>query len=121
MKQQSLGAGVRLLPSLALNKQAFDREYLLSLKDENLLFSFYTEAGLSGWHVDKPVHIHWGWDGPLSHIRGTFTGHWLSACARLYDETGDEELKARAMHVVKEIRRCQEVNGNGWAFPIPEK
>lgn len=48
MKQQSLGAGVRLLPSLALNKQVFDREYLLSLKDENLLFSFYTEAGLSG-------------------------------------------------------------------------
>lgn len=121
MKQQSLGAEVRLLPSLALNKQVFDREYLLSLKDENLLFSFYTEAGLSGWHVDKPVHIHWGWDGPLSHIRGTFTGHWLSACARLYDETGDEELKARAMHVVGEIRRCQEVNGNGWAFPIPEK
>ena len=43
------GGEVRLLPSLALNKQVFDREYLLSLKDENLLFSFYTEAGLSGW------------------------------------------------------------------------
>ena len=102
-----MGRRVKLLPSLAKSKQNFDREYLLSLKDENLLFSFYTEAGLSGWHVDKPEKIHWGWDGPLSHIRGTFTGHWLSACARLYDETGDEVLKARACGVVKEIRRCQ--------------
>ena len=85
MKQETLGRRVKLLPSLAKSKQNFDREYLLSLKDENLLFSFYTEAGLSGWHVDKPEKIHWGWDGPLSHIRGTFTGHWLSACARLYD------------------------------------
>lgn len=121
MKQKTLGRQVRLLPSLAWSKQSFDREYLLSLKDENLLFSFYTEAGLSGWHVDKPVNIHWGWDGPLSQIRGTFTGHWLSACARLYDETGDELLKVRACGVVKEIRRCQLTNGNGWAFPIPEK
>ena len=121
MKQETLGRRVKLLPSLANSKQNFDREYLLSLKDENLMFSFYTEAGLSGWHVDKPEKIHWGWDGPLSHIRGTFTGHWLSACARLYDETGDEVLKARACGVVKEIRRCQLTNGNGWAFPIPEK
>ena len=100
VKQETLGRRVKLLPSLAKSKQNFDREYLLSLKDENLLFSFYTEAGLSGWHVDKPEKIHWGWDGPLSHIRGTFTGHWLSACARLYDETGDEVLKARACGVV---------------------
>lgn len=112
---------VKLLPSEAWVKQQRDIEYLLELKTENLLFSYYTEAGLAGWLNYKPEGIHWGWDGPLCAIRGTFTGHWLSAAARAYQETGNMQLKIKADYIVKEIGRCQEVNGGEWAFSIPEK
>lgn len=110
-----------LLPSLAKTKQERDLRYLMELKTENLLFSYYTEAGLGGRGQYKLENVHWGWDGPISHIRGTFTGHWLSAAACLIQQTGDPALKMKADYIVSEIARCQELNGGGWAFPIPEK
>lgn len=64
---------------------------LMELKTENLLLPFYVESGLS-WSINtKTPDIHCGWDGPMSHTRGTFTGHWLSAAARLFDQTGDQQ------------------------------
>ncbi|MDD3243811.1 MAG: glycoside hydrolase family 127 protein [Eubacteriales bacterium] len=110
-----------LLPSMALDKQRRNTAYLMELKEENLLFSFYSEAGLNGLLNYKPEDIHWGWDSPVSQIRGMFTGHWLSAAARLIQQTGDKRLRAKAEYIVDEIGRCQAQNGNGWAFPIPEK
>lgn len=93
---------------------------MMSLKVENLLRAHYLEAGLIRMN-DKPEGIHWGWDSPTSEIRGTFCGHWLSAAARMYRDTGDEELFGRANFIVSEIARCQIANGGRWAFPIPEK
>jgi DUF1680 family protein len=112
---------VHLLPSLAETKRQRDYRYLMELTEDHLLFSFYTEAGLNGRLNYKLKDVHWGWDGPLSQIRGTFTGHWLSAAARIYSETGDSRLKVKADYIVSEIARCQQANGDGWAFPIPEK
>lgn len=112
---------VKLLPSTAYEKRNRDIEYLMELKTENLLFSYYAEAGLNGRLNDNPRDLHGGWDGPLSQIRGTFTGHWLSAAARIYQETADMQLKAKADFIVSEIARCQEANGGEWAFSIPEK
>ncbi len=97
-----------------------DYEYMMSLTTENLLRSHYLEAGLIRM-VNKPHHIHWGWDSTTSDIRGTVCGHWLSAAAHMYAEMHDEELLTKANKIVSEIGRCQESNGNGWAFPIPEK
>lgn len=114
---------VKLLESEKSVKRDRDLEYLMELKTSNLLFPYYTEAGLNGLlreHISE-MEFHDGWDNPLCQIRGTFTGHWLSAAARLYQETGSQELKVRADYVVHEIGRCQETNGGGWAFPIPEK
>ncbi len=111
----------KLLPSLAYEKRQRNIKYLMELKTENLLFSFYVEAGLAGTLARVPDDLHQGWDGPLSQIRGTFTGHWLSAAARIYNETNDMQLKAKADYIVAEIARCAEANGGGWAFPIPEK
>lgn len=114
---------VRLLESEKSVKRDRDIAYLMELKTESLLFPYYTEAGLNGLlniHLsDMPLHD--GWDNPLCQIRGTFTGHWLSAAARLYQETGNMLLKAKADFIVAEIGRCQERNGGEWAFPIPEK
>lgn len=114
---------VRLLESEKSVKRDRDLAYLMELNPQSLLLPFYTESGLSGplncRLADLPLHD--GWDNPLCQIRGTFTGHWLSAAARIFQETGDMQLKARADFIVSEIGKCQERNGNGWAFPIPEK
>ena len=53
------------------------RAYLMRLTDENLLLYYRQEAGLIHYKNSTPPPIHWGWDGPFSPIRGTFTGHWL--------------------------------------------
>lgn len=95
-------------------------QYILSLKSENLLLSHYFEAGLISF-TSRPKEIHWGWDSPLSEIRGTVVGHWLSAASHLYRETGKKQLKQKADWIVSEIGRCQRENGGQWAFPIPEK
>lgn len=112
---------VALLPSTARDKRDRNVDYLMELTTENLLFSYYAEAGLNGRHQKKLQDVHWGWDGPVSHIRGTFTGHWLSAAARTAQETGDRQLSAKADFIVAEIARCQAANGGEWCFSIPEK
>lgn len=116
----SLAEHTRLLEGEAWRRMQRNRTYMLSLKPENILFSHYFEAGLKSYSY-KPEGIHWGWDSPTSEIRGTFAGHWLSAAALLYSQTGDMELKQRADFMVSEIARCQKENGGRWAFPIPEK
>ena len=93
---QELIQAVKLLPGTAYEKRDRDIQYLMELKTENLLFPYYTEAGLNGRLNYKLTDVHWGWDSPLSQIRGTFTGHWLSAAARIYQETSHMELKAKA-------------------------
>lgn len=123
-----LGA-VKLLPltehprrqaSVFQQRAALNRAYVMSLSSQNLLQSYYFEAGL--WHTrNKPENIHWGWESPTTLIRGHFLGHWLSAAAKLYASTGDLEVKARADQIVLELGRCQEANGGEWAGSIPEK
>lgn len=97
------------------------RAYLMRLTDENLLLYYRQEAGLIHYKDSTPPPIHWGWDGPFSPIRGTFTGHWLSAASRFVFLYDDRLLRARIDGIVAEIAHCQRENGNGWAFPIPEK
>lgn len=118
---KTTGNQMKLLPSTAYDKQLRNRDYLMELKTENLLLPYRLEAGLSGSINYTLTTAHGGWDNPLSQIRGTFTGHWLSAAATLYAETGELELKLKADHIVSEIKKCQEANGDGWLFPIPQK
>lgn len=97
-----------------------DRKYLKSLTDENLLLPYQLEAGRRRITY-MPKDLHDGWDSPLSQIRGTVCGHWLSAVAQLCSEEDDPELYLRANRIVAEIALCQEDNGGEWCFPIPEK
>ena len=110
----------KLLESRAVVQRERDKAYLMELTVENLLFPHYFESGLSG-SLNYRVKTHGGWESTTSHVRGMFVGHWLSAAARIVNETGDMQLKAKADFIVDEIARCQEQNGGGWAFPIPEK
>lgn len=97
-----------------------DRKYVMSLTNENLLLPYYHEAGIIRITY-LPRQLHGGWDSPLSMIRGTVCGHWLSTAALLYSETKDMVVKSRADEVVREIGRCQKENGGEWCFSIPEK
>lgn len=111
---------VKLLPGLFQEREALDRGYLMSLKNENLLQNHYMEAGL--WNPNaKPEGCHWGWESPTSPLRGEFLGHWLSAAAKLYQATGDMEVKSKADSIVAELERCQKANGGEWVASIPEK
>jgi DUF1680 family protein len=124
---------VQLLPRLFKDLFDLNLKYMMSLRSENLLEAFYEEAGLIHQgingayrvkmfgHTDDADDHHWGWESPTSEIRGTFTGHWLSAAARIIEATGNPEVKLKADHIVAEIARCQAKNGGGWAASIPDK
>lgn len=121
---ESLGSlkskSVSLRESIYKRRFEVERDYMLSLKNHNLLQNFYFEAGLKTWY-EKPKDIHWGWESPECQLRGHFLGHWLSAAATIYAQTCDMEIKSKADFIVNELARCQKENGEGWAGSIPEK
>ncbi len=109
---------VALHPGPIRHRFDINRAYLMSLSNANLLQNYYQEAGL--WNPRHlPEECHGGWESPTCQLRGHFLGHWLSAAAKLYAATGDAEVKAKADHIVSELRRCQRENGGAWAGSIP--
>ncbi len=101
-------------------KEAENRNYLMELQSDALLQNFYQEAGLHQNFGSKSM-AHGGWEDPTCQLRGHFLGHWLSAAAMRYFEIGDEEILAKAKHVVHELKKCQDENGGIWVASIPEK
>jgi DUF1680 family protein len=109
-----------------------NKKYVLSLTNENLLRNFYLEAGLWSYSgnggttsatttsMDGPEHWHWGWESPTCELRGHMMGHWLSAAARIYAQSEDRLVKAKADFIVQELARCQEANGGEWLAAFPE-
>jgi DUF1680 family protein len=109
-----------------------NKQYVMSLTNENLLRTFYLEAGLWSYSgnggttsatttaSDGPEHWHWGWESPTCELRGHMMGHWLSAASRIYAQTGDLLVKAKADHIVSELGRCQLAIGSGWLAAFPE-
>ena len=114
------GKDVVLREGELLMKEADNRHYLMELQSDALLQNFYQEAGLHQNFGSKSM-AHGGWEDPTCQLRGHFLGHWLSAAAMRYFETGDEELIAKAKHVVHELKKCQDENGGVWAASVPEK
>jgi hypothetical protein len=104
----SLAAQTRLIEGIAERKRELNRAYLMKMKPENLLLSHYIEAGLAGRINYKLEGIHWGWDSPLSDIRGTLCGHWLSAAAHIV-----RELATRSCWAGRSYRQ-----GNS---PVPDR
>lgn len=101
-------------------REAANKRYLMSLTNDNLLFNYRVEAGrFHGREIPKDAHG--GWETPVCQIRGHFLGHWLSAAALHYHQSGDLELKVKADLIVSELAECQKDNGGQWVGPIPEK
>ncbi len=114
------GKDVVLREGELLMKEAENRNYLMELQSDALLQNFYQEAGLHQNFGSKSM-AHGGWEDSTCQLRGHFLGHWLSAAAMRYFEIGDEEILAKAKHVVHELKKCQDENGGIWVASIPEK
>lgn len=114
------GRDVFILDNDLKRREEANRRYLMKLTNDNLLFNYKVEAGR--YHGrDIPSDAHGGWETPVCQIRGHFLGHWLSAAAIRFHETGDLELKVKADLILDELVECQKDNGGKWAGPIPEK
>ena len=94
---------VRILDGPFRDAQQRDLAYLLSLDPDRLLHTFRLNAGLPT--AAKPYG---GWEAPAVELRGHSLGHYLTACALMYEATGDERLKARALGLVAELRKVQQ-------------
>ncbi|MCM1568030.1 MAG: glycoside hydrolase family 127 protein [Roseburia sp.] len=114
------GKSVVLREGELLRREEDNRAYLMKLENRYLLRNFLLEAGrISGRGMD--LNAMGGWEDPSCQLRGHFLGHWLSAAAIRYHETGDRELWAKAYAIVEELEICQKDNGGEWVAPIPEK
>jgi len=89
---------------------------LLNYEPDRLLAKFRTEAGLE----PKAEHYH-GWED--NTIAGHSLGHYLSACALMYQSTGDDRFLERVGYIVDELEAVQNANGDGYigAFPDGKK
>ena len=114
------GKEVQLREGELLRREETNREYLMKLQNRYLVRNYLLEAGrYSGRGMDP--NAMGGWEDPSCQLRGHFLGHWLSAAALHYQETGDRELKAKTEAILDELALCQEDNGGEWVCPIPEK
>ena len=114
------GSNVKLFEGELLRREERNREYLMKLKNVHLLRNFQLEAGRYTGRGSDGTAMN-GWEDPSCQLRGHFLGHWLSAAALRYQETGDREIRAKAETIIDELALCQKDNGGRWACSIPEK
>jgi uncharacterized protein len=91
-----------------------DAAYLLILEPDRLLYRFYRNAGLP-----TKGEIYGGWES--EGVSGHTLGHYLSACALSYSNTGNAEFKNRVDHIVSELARCQQARKTGYVGAIPNE
>ncbi|RYD77081.1 MAG: glycosyl hydrolase [Sphingobacteriales bacterium] len=103
---------VTLLNGMFKNAQQTDLKYILELNPDRLLAPYLKEAGL------KPKAESYGnWEN--TGLDGHMAGHYLSALSFMYASTRNERLKARIHHMLSELKKCQDANGNGYVSGVP--
>jgi uncharacterized protein len=95
---------VRLKPSPYLDAVQSNLAYLHRLEPDRLLHNFRLHAGLA-----PKGEVYGGWESDT--IAGHTLGHYLSACALMHAQTGDEECKRRVGYIVDELAACQAPDG----------
>ncbi len=107
---------VKLLDGPFLDATELNIQILLNYEPDRLLSKFYTEAGLT------PKADHYGgWENET--LAGHSLGHHLSACAQMYQTTGDPRFLERVSYIVAELKKVQDTDGDGYigAFPNGKK
>ena len=104
---------VQLLDSPFKRARDINHQMLLRLDADRMLYPFRREAG-----IPSPVK---GSDELNFMFTGHVAGHYLSACALDYRNTGDAELKNKADAIVAVLAECQAKHGNGYIGGFPER
>jgi DUF1680 family protein len=104
---------VKLLDGPYRRALELDGKFLLGLDVDRLVAPFRTQAGL-----EEKAKAYGGWEG--RGIAGHSLGHYLSACARMYGATGDEEFRQRVARAVEQLDQCQQAAGDGFVGGMPE-
>ena len=98
---------IKLLDGPFLHATELNVQSLLEYDPDRLLAKFRTEAGL------EPKAEHYGgWEAET--IAGHTLGHHLSACALMYQTTGDERFLERVNYIVAELETVQNAHGDGY-------
>jgi DUF1680 family protein len=103
---------VTLLPGPYQHALELDAKVLLSMEPDRLLAWYRKEAGLA-----PKAEVYEGWES--QGIAGHSLGHYLSACARMYKETGDEKFRERVDYIVAELDECQKAGDDGFLGAMP--
>ena len=99
---------VRLKPSVFNDAIEANARYLLSLEPDRLLHNFRANAGLQ-----PKGERYGGWEA--LGIAGHSLGHYHSAVALMYAQTGRPEFRERALYITNELAEVQAKNGDGYA------
>lgn len=94
-----------------------DKEVMLSIVPDRLLYSFRKNAGIPNKEDVKPYG---GWEAPDVALRGHTTGHYLSALSYWYVQSPTPEVKQRIDYIVQSLAECQQKLGNGYLSAFPE-
>lgn len=98
---------VKLLDGPFKHATDLNIQSLLHFDPDRLLARFRTEAGLE----PKAAPYH-GWEAET--LAGHSLGHHLSACALMFQTTGDPQFLDRVNHIVTELGLVQQAQGNGY-------
>lgn len=114
LPRQSLGGQVRLSPSVFRDSVETTHRYLMRLSADRLLHNFREQSGLT-----PKAEVYGGWESDT--IAGHTLGHYLSALSLMYAGSGKADCKARADHIVSELRACQQAGGDGYVAGFTRK
>lgn len=85
---------------------------LLRYEPDRLLSKFRIESGLA------PKAMHYGgWENET--LAGHSLGHYLSACALMFNSMGDSVFLERVNYIVSELDTCQKAEGSGYLGAVP--
>jgi len=112
-------ADVRLGEGPFLAAQKLDEAYLLRLEPDRMLHNFRLNAGL-----EPKAPVYGGWESvePWIEIRchGHTLGHYLAACACMFESTADARFAERVDYIVAELAACQDKRGDGLVCAFPD-
>ncbi|WP_321321591.1 beta-L-arabinofuranosidase domain-containing protein [Labilibaculum sp.] len=104
---------VKLLDGPFEKAMELNVQSLLNYEPDRLLAKFRIEAGL------KPKAKHYdGWEA--NTIAGHSLGHYLSACALMYNSTNDKRFLDRVNYIVDQLEVCQNADGEGYIGAFPD-
>ena len=112
LSQVRIGGGI-FRDSMEVNRRVLDE-----IGPERALYCFRVNAKLPTGGA-KPLE---GWGSPEPHgaFPGCYEGHYLTAIALAYAQTGDAKLLDQVNYMVAELAKCQQSLGGNFLFASPE-